>query len=107
LHHHVRRAPRPAGGCPAGKGAAFSAVGAMLLGVIVTGLFVAISMTFADGLDRRSCRRSIDPVARRGYITGKRPPPAAGKGRITCLRLPLSMAVLGFPARSSGITDHT
>jgi len=29
----------------AGKSAAFSAVGAMLLGVIVTGLFVAISMT--------------------------------------------------------------
>src|SRR5262249_33339400 len=34
-----------AGGGPAGKSAAFSAVGAMLLGVIVTGLFVAISMT--------------------------------------------------------------
>ncbi|MBV1696069.1 MAG: sodium-translocating pyrophosphatase, partial [Hyphomicrobiales bacterium] len=32
-----------AGGGAAGKGAAFSAVGAMLLGVIVTGLFVAIS----------------------------------------------------------------
>ncbi|MFX9015942.1 sodium/proton-translocating pyrophosphatase, partial [Acinetobacter baumannii] len=29
----------------AGRGAALSAVGAMLLGVIVTGLFVAISMT--------------------------------------------------------------
>ncbi|MCC6887839.1 MAG: sodium-translocating pyrophosphatase, partial [Hyphomicrobiales bacterium] len=34
-----------AGGGAAGKSAAFSAVGAMLLGVIVTGLFVAISMT--------------------------------------------------------------
>jgi K(+)-stimulated pyrophosphate-energized sodium pump len=32
-----------------GKGAALSAVGAMLLGVIVTGLFVAVSMTAGGG----------------------------------------------------------
>jgi len=38
-----------AGGGAAGKSAAFSAVGAMLLGVIVNGLFVAISMTSGGG----------------------------------------------------------
>jgi K(+)-stimulated pyrophosphate-energized sodium pump len=38
-----------AGGGEAGKSAAFSAVGAMLLGVIVNGLYVAISMTSGGG----------------------------------------------------------
>src|SRR6266403_2605968 len=38
-----------AGGGTAGRSAAFSAVGAMLLGVIITGLFVAISMTSGGG----------------------------------------------------------
>jgi len=38
-----------AGGGLSGKSAAFSTVGAMLLGVIVTGLFVAISMTSGGG----------------------------------------------------------
>ena len=38
-----------AGGGPTGHGAGFSTVGAMLLGVIVTGLFVAISMTSGGG----------------------------------------------------------
>jgi K(+)-stimulated pyrophosphate-energized sodium pump len=38
-----------AGGGPAGKAHGFESVGAMLLGVIVTGLFVAISMTSGGG----------------------------------------------------------
>ena len=56
-----------AGGGAPGKSAAFSALGGMLLGVIVTGLFVAISMT----LRRRRLRDNAKKYIEDGHYGGK------------------------------------
>jgi len=54
----------------AGKSAAFSALGAMLLGVIVTGLFVAISMTSGGGA-WDNAKKYIEEQGKKGTDTHK------------------------------------
>src|SRR3546814_12022160 len=61
----------------AGQGAAFDAVGAMLLGVIVSGLFVAISMTSGAG-PWANAKKSIEDGHHAG--NGTKPHKAAVTG---------------------------